>query len=170
MLSNGINSRLQQLHRNNMSHITPECRPLGQQADYSQVSTRRGRAADLIHKFNQLATPKDGVKAATIGRATVGSRRDGLRQLFSSTSPGDTPPLLAAAAEDNTSTPRDYAQPLARRLETPGVSQDDSVLGQTRQSVFLSDSELDHALSEIREFSRNMNISLGEDDTPLCHE
>ncbi|KAJ2498376.1 hypothetical protein GGH96_004361 [Coemansia sp. RSA 1972] len=151
-----------------MSHITPECRPLGQQqADYSQVSTRRGRAADLIHKFNQLATPKDGAKAATIGRATVSSRRDGLRQLFSSISPGDTPPLLAAVEDKTTSTPRESAQPLARRLETrtPGVTQDDSVLGQTRQSVFLSDSELDHALSEIREFSRNMNISLGEDDT-----
>ncbi|KAJ2344767.1 hypothetical protein GGF43_005376, partial [Coemansia sp. RSA 2618] len=135
-----------------------------QQATYTQVPTRRGRAADLIHKFNQLATPKDGVKAATIGRATVGSRRDGLRQLFSPTLPlpGDTAPLPA----EKGGIARDYAQPLHRRLEkrAVGVSQDDSVLGQPRQSVFLSDSELDRALSEIREFSRNMNISLGEDD------
>ncbi|KAJ2700265.1 hypothetical protein FB645_005061 [Coemansia sp. IMI 203386] len=39
-----------------------------------------------------------------------------------------------------------------------------SVSEQARASPFLSDSELDRALSEIHEFSRDMNISLFEDD------
>ncbi|KAJ2391206.1 hypothetical protein H4S02_001456 [Coemansia sp. RSA 2611] len=165
MLSNGINSRLQQL-QNSPSHMASECGSLGhrRQATYTQVPTRKGRAADLINKFNKLAAPKDNVKAATIGRATVNTRRDGLHQLFS---PAGTP----AAAENQNDPPRDpgtLAQPLHEQHSEPprstGMSQDDSVLSPPRQSVFLSDSELDRALSEIREFSRNMNISLGEDD------
>ncbi|KAJ2847613.1 hypothetical protein IWW36_003769 [Coemansia brasiliensis] len=142
----------------------PDC---GTLAHRRPVPTRKGRAADLIQKFNQLATPSNNSasQTATVGRASASTRCNNLRQLFS------TPAAEMAAsgsATDKASIARDSTHGQTQEKRSVGASQDDLVLRQSRQSVFLSDSELDRALSEIREFSKNMNISLGDDDVTIA--
>ncbi|KAJ1742000.1 hypothetical protein LPJ55_003237 [Coemansia sp. RSA 990] len=157
MLSNSINTRLQLLHQKT-THVEPSCGL----ASRRPVPTRKGRAADLIQKFNQLALPSNDSanRAATVGRASA--RCHNLRQIFL---PAAEMPAAGSATEASMAHDSTHEQTQEKRsVET----QDDQALRQSRQSVFLSDSELDRALSEIREFSKNMNISLGDDDVTVA--
>ncbi|KAJ2082741.1 hypothetical protein H4R24_001337 [Coemansia sp. RSA 988] len=220
MLSNGISTRLQRLqhHKSSpraegLSHMA-EYSTLGhrRQTAYARVPTKKGLAADLINKFNQLSAvsdkgSSDSVRLSSIGRVTLAAGnppRKGVRQLFQRPN-NDTPPTSEEENEAASTTARDTSSSQGtRRQQTrnnaaaydedgivmdvrdaqPHASantaatsdgheppaNDSGVLGtqdtQTtcpRQSVFLSDSELDRALLEIQEFSRNMNISLADD-------
>ncbi|PIA18432.1 hypothetical protein COEREDRAFT_13973 [Coemansia reversa NRRL 1564] len=252
MLSNGISTRLQRLqhHKSSpraegLSHM-PEYSTLGheRQATFTRVPTKKGLAADLINKFNQLSAvsskgSNNGERLSTIGRATLAAGqlpRKGVRQLFHRTenntppasdekrervdatvgdatirqlfhrTENNTPPASDekrervdatvgdatiiqesrlhqtrdnAAAYDEDSIVVDVRDPQPHVLGEKGVasgghdlsaahgdglsSAEDAQTACSPRSVFLSDSELDRALLEIQEFSRNMNISLADD-------
>ncbi|KAJ2614298.1 hypothetical protein H4S08_001776 [Coemansia sp. RSA 1365] len=220
MLSNGISTRLQRLqhHKSSprvegLSHMA-EYSTLGyeRQTTFTRVPTKKGLAADLINKFNQLSAvsskgSNNGERLSTIGRATLAAGqlpRKGVRQLFQRTE-NSTPPseekseVVGASVGDASSIQesrlhqtrdnvavydedaivvdvRDLPPHAMEGKEAAsgrhelsvthgdGLSRtEDAQTASPRQSVFLSDSELDRALLEIQEFSRNMNISLADD-------
>ncbi|KAJ2794117.1 hypothetical protein H4R20_006332 [Coemansia guatemalensis] len=222
MLSNGISTRLQRLqhHKSSprvegMSHMA-EYSTLGhrRQATCTRVPTKKGLAADLINKFNQLSAVSSkgssgSDRLSTIGRATLAAGqqpRKGVRQLFQRPD-NATPPASEDESDAASATARDASSSQETRLQQTGDNvvaayDEDSIVADARdtqphtsadtaaasgrheppaangrelsgsedmqktcprQSVFLSDSELDRALLEIQEFSRNMNICLADD-------
>ncbi|KAJ2782498.1 hypothetical protein H4R18_002250 [Coemansia javaensis] len=148
---------------------------------------KKGLAADLINKFNQLSAVG---RAASLGRGAAGRSQqaagrgpqgpvplDDVRPVsrHSATPQAEAEagrcPLLGArnnAAENpDRNADADAQRPSHRRAGGGGVGGGG---GPARTSVFLTDSELDHALSEIREFGRNMNLSLCDDADHHHHE
>ncbi|KAI9500732.1 hypothetical protein GGI25_003928 [Coemansia spiralis] len=216
MLSNGISSRLQQLQQHKDSagaeeppRVTAEYASMGyrRQGLQAKIPARKGLAADLINKFNQMSSPAiPSSGAATVERGAAPAER-ATSAAATATASGDiqaicvlpprpassssTPvssqkypqpqPPQQAASEDPNSTatrcsnsavgPAADAQPaeaqLPRVCALDGRSVED-VQAQDRaqsSSPFLTDTELDRALFEIQEFSRDMNISLFGDDS-----
>ncbi|KAJ1664364.1 hypothetical protein EV178_004170 [Coemansia sp. RSA 1646] len=168
MLSSGISSRLRQLQLQRQSQRVSaddsqqppsspskppvqECASIGHArlAPRAEFPARKGLAADLINKFNQMSSLP---ASATVGRAPASgppSRGGTAQALFS--------PLEPAATDVDSSSVS--SQPLVAVQEGP-------VERQTAcSSQFLTDAELDRALLEILEFSRDMNICLFDDDT-----
>ncbi|KAJ1647822.1 hypothetical protein J3B02_003591 [Coemansia erecta] len=231
MLSGSISSRLQQFQhqatgrrRDDLSQLKSERVSLGYsgQTTHTRIPARKGLAADLINKFNQLsAMPSEGTVNAVHSPARTHSSENSIQKLLVSTLelckeretglsvqqykqkqqplhfPSPSPPSLAStdarlsSAEackannqmqeeaiivDAETTWPTVAVTAAKATSATFTSENDafsqetespsgSTRAQTRKSPFLSDSELDRALSEIHEFSRDMNISLFDYDS-----
>ncbi|KAJ2458120.1 hypothetical protein GGF42_002270 [Coemansia sp. RSA 2424] len=171
MLSNGISSRLQQLHSVKENKTCHDATAVSAEHGWQAASTivvpaRSGLAADLIKKFNQMsAVGHDGL--AAIGRSATSTTRHQPNK-------GARLPLRMSFAIDG-----EYDDCGCQAVVPETADDDDSIscasVGSDSStavggalskgtSPFLSDSELSRALLEIREFSRNMNISLLEDD------
>ncbi|KAJ2382290.1 hypothetical protein GGI23_007397 [Coemansia sp. RSA 2559] len=157
MLSSSISSRLRQLQRQHVpvddppplpALSTQECASVGysRQAPQAAFPARKGLAADLINKFNQLSSPP---VPATVGRTPPS--RGSIRPMFS------RPELVNA---DRSSGPSQL--PALARTKDPADRQTECL--PQRSSQFLTDAELDRALFEILEFSRDMDICLFDDD------
>ncbi|KAJ2160866.1 hypothetical protein GGF46_001923 [Coemansia sp. RSA 552] len=157
MSGNVINSRLQRFQsrpgsRDSESAYLPPS-PASSTDGVSAAPRReipacKGRAADLINKFNQLSASgssnSPGWRSATVGRPSPAVMREGVQQLFATPSPTESTPTASPTKEHGTGHRRAVG----------------SAEPQPRRSLFLTDTELDRALSEIREFGRNMNITL----------
>ncbi|KAJ2596319.1 hypothetical protein H4R99_004970 [Coemansia sp. RSA 1722] len=240
MLSSSISSRLQQFqhqaadrHRDDLPQLKSERTSLGYsgQSPHTRIQARKGLAADLINKFNQLSAapskaPSDAAHSPARSHSSEGNIQKLLvstsepckekqaiidaqkhnhnqqqqRQMLPSPLPSPSPasstsidaaPLTETCRVNNQVREKEIIGAEARStvtvskatpasfFEEPVVSFlalsspaacpraescNGSVSEQARASLFLSDSELDRALSEIHEFSRDMNISLFEDD------
>ncbi|KAJ2696931.1 hypothetical protein H4218_004297 [Coemansia sp. IMI 209128] len=147
------------------------------------VPARNGLAADLIKKFNQMSVAASD-RPATVGRSAASSKRalrksayPSLRMSAASDEESDSDSLTAApeAADDSASLNYDDSHSCASVAsesstavgEEPyaGFFEAESEASASKgTSPFLSDSELNRALLEIHEFSRNMNICLLDDE------
>ncbi|KAJ2658383.1 hypothetical protein IWW48_004058 [Coemansia sp. RSA 1200] len=163
MLSNGISSRLRQLQRSRADADDPPLSPpLPPSSSHApEFPARKGLAADLINKFNQMSAspaPAVVVRAPSNGSLAFRSqplplplKRTGASTRASANSCGR---LLDATNASDTTNYSSESLPLPLPLPLP-----------QRPSPFLTDDELHHALSEILQFSRDMNISLFDDDS-----
>ncbi|KAJ1736671.1 hypothetical protein LPJ72_001201 [Coemansia sp. Benny D160-2] len=172
MLSNGISSRLRQLQRSRTAAEAdiddpPPPSPLPPSSSNApEFPARKGLAADLINKFNQMsASPAAAPAPAAVVRAPsngspafrsqplplpLSLKRTGASTRASANSCGR---LLCAASASDTANSSSESLPLPQR-----------------PSPFLTDDELHHALSEILQFSRDMNISLFDDDSSSARQ
>ncbi|KAJ2744243.1 hypothetical protein GGI20_003142 [Coemansia sp. BCRC 34301] len=149
MLSNGISSRLQQLQS------VKEGKACHDAATSVSVEHGSGLAANLIKKFNQMSAAGHGHLATadrSLTPATKHQPSKSTRQPLRLSSASEYDCDCHAAASETTDDDDSVSC-------TSAVSD-----GSKGTSPFLSDSELDRALFEIREFSRNMNISLLDDE------
>ncbi|KAJ1996639.1 hypothetical protein GGI04_005700 [Coemansia thaxteri] len=173
MLSNGISSRLQRLQ----GAQEGTCRDGLQQ--HGHVPARNGLAADLIRKFNQLSSGDCSLAAASIGQSGAGlachtqskeARQAVQRDLFGSRGGGGDSAnrsCASIASDGSTAVDCEQAEDDERRAaaENPRIEAlADAGAPQTSASPFLSDSELDRALFEIQKLSREMDISLADDE------
>ncbi|KAJ1728222.1 hypothetical protein LPJ61_004149 [Coemansia biformis] len=162
MLSSGIASRLERLqHQGTGGTDGVVCADYGAPGHSASTLARakKGLTADLIHKFNQMSAAS---RAATQGRAAMATEPSRQRTpRAGAPRPGDT-----QRKEGPSGTGSDNA---ARAGIGESRAVDTQPLGlhlgaaAGRPSLFLSDSELDRALLEIREFSRTMDIALLDD-------
>ncbi|KAJ2831547.1 hypothetical protein GGI24_001538 [Coemansia furcata] len=155
------------------------------------VPARNGLAADLIKKFNQMSVAGCD-RPATIGRSTASSRHSPnacahrlLHKFTASDHEGnnesdhegdcDSHEVIPESTDDTTSLDYDDSNScasIASDISTAVGGEPNTTFQETESetstskgtSPFLSDSELNRALLEIHEFSRNMNISLLDEE------
>ncbi|KAJ1935864.1 hypothetical protein EC988_008356, partial [Linderina pennispora] len=162
--------------------------PTSRRAGSNGIPTR-GLAAGLISKFNQMAAGPVG-DSATIpggrqqGRDSPGraiALKDRLQRpaeggAESRGAPADRPTVVTPIAlkidttiEQLPSPASSLSQAHSRAMQRGEQLACGEIFGaegspQGRASPFLSDSEMDRALSEIEEFGRDMNLPLGDVD------
>ncbi|KAJ2379767.1 hypothetical protein GGI05_006529, partial [Coemansia sp. RSA 2603] len=117
MLSSGISSRLRQLqHRSGSDDLTrndlpQSCTEQPASVGYSRQTVqprapaRRGLAADLINKFNQMAAAPKPEQTATLSRSAsrMNSSTNGIHKIFTSTTAELSPCLEARVYEQQPS-------------------------------------------------------------------
>ncbi|KAJ1902551.1 hypothetical protein LPJ71_005528, partial [Coemansia sp. S17] len=155
------------------------------------VPARNGLAADLIKKFNQMSVTSCD-RPATIGRSAASFRHSPNTSTHQSlhmsaasgdedesdhesdggsshaTAPESTDDTASVDYDDDNhscaSISSDSSTAVGEESHTTFQEAESETTASKGTSPFLSDSELNRALLEIREFSLNMNISLLDDE------